>query len=123
MSEITSKNKALMNRIYEEMWNKGNPDLAAEIFGRPEGVAKFLCQFLQSFPDLQHTINEMISEGNQVAVRFTAHGTHRGQWLDFRPTGKNIHYTGVTWARIAEGKIIEHHTWWDKAGLTEQVKG
>jgi predicted ester cyclase len=123
MSDLTSKNKALMRRIYEEMWNAGNPTLAEEIFAQPEGVQRFVRQFLLSFPDLQHTVEAIIAEGDQVAVRFSTKGTHSGQWMNFAPTDKSIHYTGVTLARIAEGKIIEHHTWWDKAGLMEQVRG
>lgn len=122
MSDLTSKNKALMRRIYEEMWNGGDPALAAEIFAQPDGVERFVRQFLLSFPDLQHTIEEMIAEGDQVAVRFSAHGTHTGQWMQFSPTGKSIHYTGVTLARIAGDKIIQHHTWWDKADLIEQIR-
>jgi predicted ester cyclase len=70
---------------------------------------------------LQHTVLEMIEEGNQVAVRFLAHGTHTGQWLQFAPTNRSIQYTGVTLARISENKIIEHNTWWDKASLMEQL--
>lgn len=123
MSELASKNKTLMRRIYEEMWNGGNPELAAELFSNPEGVERFVSQFLSSFPDLQHTVEEMIEEGDQVAVRFSAGGTHSGTWLRFAPTGRSIHYTGVTLARIAEGKIVEHQTWWDKAALIEQLEG
>jgi len=123
MSDVMSKNKALMRRIYEELWNKGKPALAVEIFAQPEGVERFVRQFLFSFPDLQHTIEEMIVDGDQVAVRFSAHGTHLGAWMHFASTGKSIQYTGVTWARISEKKILEHHTWWDKAGLIEQIEG
>ena len=123
MSESFSKNKALMRRIYEEMWNRGNPSLAAAIFARPEGVERFVRQFLGSFPDLQHTVEEMLAEGDQVAVRFSARGTHAGPWMDFAPTGKSIYYTGVTLGRIAGDRIVEHHTWWDKAGLMEQIGG
>jgi len=121
MSDRNSRNKTLMRRIYEEMWNGGKPALAAEIFAQPEGVHRFVSQFLLSFPDLQHTVLEMIEEGNQVAVRFLARGTHTGQWLQFAPTGRSIEYTGLTLARISEDKIIEHYTWWDKAGLMEQL--
>jgi predicted ester cyclase len=121
MSDLTSKNKALMRRIYEELWNKGNPALAVEIFAQPEGVERFVSEFLPSFPNLQHTVEEMLAEDDRVVVRFSAHGTHTGPWLHLAPTGKSIHYTGVTWARIAGDKIIEHHTWWDKAGLIEQI--
>ena len=123
MSDLTSRNQDLMRRLYEEMWNAGNPALAVEIFAQPEGVEGFVSQFLPSFPDLQHTVEEMIVDGERVAVRFSAHGTHTGAWMHFAPTGKSIRYTGVTWARIADGRIIEHHTWWDKAGLIEQIGG
>jgi predicted ester cyclase len=122
MSELANQNKALMRRVYEEMWNQGKPALAVEIFTQPAGVERFVSQFLESFPDLQHTVEEMIAEHDQVAVRFSANGTHTEQWMQFLPTARPIHYTGVTIARIAENKIIEHHTWWDKAGLFEQVQ-
>jgi len=123
MSDPTSRNQDLMRRVYEEMWNGGNPAVAVEIFAQPEGVERFVSQFLTSFPDLQHNAEEMIIDGEHVAVRFSAHGTHTGAWMQFPPTGKSIHYTGVTWARIAENKIIEHQTWWDKAGLIKQIQG
>jgi len=123
MSDLTSKNKALVRRIYEDMWNRADPSIAAEIFAQPEGVERFVGQFLLSFPDLQHTIEEMIAEDDRVVVRFSAHGTHTGQWMHSAPIGKSIQYTGVTVARIAEDKIIEHHTWWDKASLIEQLEG
>ena len=122
MSDITSKNKALMQRVYEEMWNRGNPPMAAELFKNSEGVERFVSQFLLSFPDLQHRVEAMIEENDEVAVRFSAYGTHSGPWLRFSPTGKPIHYTGLTLARITEGKIIEHYTWWDKAALMEQLE-
>ena len=121
MSEAISKNKALMRRIYEEMWNAGNPSLAVEIFTEPEGVERFVSQFLTSFPDLQHTIEGMIEEEDQVAVQFSARGTHQGPWLKFPPTGRSIQYTGVTIARIETDKIVKHYTWWDKMSLVEQI--
>lgn len=122
MSDLKSKNKDLMRRIYEEMWNQADPSIAAEIFAQPEGVERFVNQFLMSFPDLQHIIEEMIAEGDRVAVRFSAHGTHAGQWMDFAPTGKPIHYTGITLARIITGKIVKHHTLWDKISVIEQIE-
>ena len=90
MSDLRSRNQGLMRRVYEEMWNGGNPALAVEIFAQPEGVERFVSQFLSFFPDLQHTVEEMIVDGDRVAVRFSAHGTHTGAWLHFEPTGKSI---------------------------------
>jgi steroid delta-isomerase-like uncharacterized protein len=122
MSELTDRNKALMRRIYEEMWNTREPALAREIFQHPEGVEEFLRGFLPSFPDLQHTVKSIIAEGDQIAVQFIASGTHSGPWMGFAATGKSIQYSGVTWARIADGKISEHDTVWDKAGLIDQLR-
>ena len=122
MSESMSKNKALMRRIYEEMWNARNPSLAVEIFDQPEGVERFVSQFLASFPDLQHTIEGMIEEGDQVAVQFAARGTHQGSWLQFPPTARSIQYTGVTVAHIEANKVVKHYTWWDKMSLVEQIR-
>jgi len=122
MSDLISNNKALLYRVYEELWNMGNPSYAMKIFAQPEGVERFVRQFLLSFPDLQHTVEDLVAEGDQVVVRFSTHGTHSGAWMHFAPTGKSIHYTGVTWARIADNKIVEHHTWWDKASLIEQIE-
>ncbi|HEY9526389.1 MAG TPA: ester cyclase [Anaerolineales bacterium] len=123
MSDLASKNKALMRRVYEEMWNRADPAAAAELFASPDGVERFVSQFLISFPDLQHTVEGMLAEGDQVAVQFSARGTHSAEWLGVAATGRSIQYTGVTLARIGGDKIIEHQTWWDKAGLIEQIKG
>ena|SRR5687767_11687269 len=122
MSEMMSKNKDLMRRIYEEMWNNSNPALASELFAKPAGVERFVREFLPSFPDLQHTLETCIAEGAVAVARFTGRGTHTGQYLGFQPTGKAVHYTGLTWARLVDGKILEHHTEWDKAGLIEQIR-
>jgi len=121
MSEI-DQNKALVRRIYEEMWNRNNPTAARAIFAHPEGVERAVREFLSAFSDLQHTVEELIAEGDRVAARFTASGTHTGLWKNYSPTGKPIHYTGVTLARIADGKIVDHYTWWDRMGLVEQIR-
>jgi predicted ester cyclase len=117
----TNKNKALMRRIYDEMWNRARPAVARELFDRHEGVESFVSRFLVSFPDLLHTVEDIIAEDDRVAVRFSARGTHTGPWLEFAATGRAIEYTGVTLARIAGDKIVEHQTWWDEAGLMEQI--
>jgi steroid delta-isomerase-like uncharacterized protein len=123
MSDKIDQNKALVRCIYEDLWNRADPSVADEIFAHPEGVKRFLLQFLAAFPDLQHRVDEMIAEGDRVAARFIASGTHRGEWRGLAPTGKQVSYTGVTLARIQDGKIIEHHTWWDTLGLLEQIEG
>jgi predicted ester cyclase len=123
MSDSPAENKILVRRIYEDMWNAHYPAAARGIFTHSVGVELAISEFLAAFPDLIHTVEEMIAEGDRVAARFTARGTHTGQWKSFTPTGKTITYTSVTLARIANGLIIEHTTWWDRHGLVEQLGG
>ncbi len=122
MSEVESKNRILMRRIYAEMWNRGDLAVAREIFAQPEGVEGFVKEFLAAFPDLQHTVEEMVAEGNRVAVRFSARGTHTGRWRQYPATGKVVSYTGITLASFEEGKITRHQTWWDTLELIEQIE-
>ncbi len=122
MSEIENQNKELVRRIYEEMWNKGGFEVAVGLFVQPEGVQRFMREFLNAFPDLQHTVEEVIAEGDRVAARFSAQGTHTGQWQNYPSTGNSIHFTGVTIVQVKDGKIIDHHTWWDQMKLIEQIQ-
>ena len=115
------ENKALACRIYAEMWNQGDLNVAREIFTLPEGVERFVREFRAAFPDLQHTVETMIAEGNQVAIRFRAEGTHVGPWRQYPPSNNPVHYTGVTIITIENGKIIDHHTWWDRWELSQQI--
>ncbi len=122
MSHTDNKNKALVRRIYEEMWNQGNLDVADEIFAEPEGVKKFVKEFLEAFPDLQHTVGEMIAKKDQVVACFSAQGIHTGRWKQYPASGKPIFYTGVTIATIERNKIIRHNTWWDTMKVIEQIR-
>ncbi len=117
------ENKTLAHRIYNELWNHGNLATARAIFSRPEGVEKAVREFRLAFPDIHHTVEEMIAAGDQVVIRFRAEGTHLGRWEQLPATGKPIHYTGVTILRIENGKIRDHHTWWDRWELAQQING
>jgi steroid delta-isomerase-like uncharacterized protein len=114
-------NKELVRRIYTEMWNKHDPTAARLIFAKPEGVEKFCSEFLQAFPDLEHTVKDLIAEGDRVVAVFSARGTHIGAWKQYPASGKPIDYAGVTIATISGGKVSEHRTWWDEYQLIQQI--
>ncbi len=119
----TEENKSLACRIYIEMWNQDNPNIARELFAHPAGVERFVREFRAAFPDLHHTLDEMIAEGSQVVIRFHAEGTHTGPWKQYPASGKPVRYTGVTLLTIEYGKVADHHTWWDRFELIEQISG
>jgi C-1 hydroxylase len=54
----------------------------------PEGYRQFLTKLFKAFPNWHETIEDIVAEGDKVWVRFTATGTHVGEWLGLAPTRK-----------------------------------
>lgn len=128
--------KLIVERFYEEVWNLGNTDVAMEVFAddyvrhdlRPSqagpggaGQARVAADFRTAFPDLTFQVDLLISEGDLVAARWTASGTHLGGWGGVRPSGKAVTFHGVNFFRLREGKVIEIWNHRDDLGLMEQT--
>jgi steroid delta-isomerase-like uncharacterized protein len=117
----TSKNRALIGRFYEEVWNQGNLHTIEEmcatefchhdIVGRDTydlaSFRQYVAATYAAFPDLDLALGEMIAEGDKVVAHWTLHGTHRGACLGIAPTGKRVELRGISIYRIADDQIIE----------------
>jgi steroid delta-isomerase-like uncharacterized protein len=77
--------------------------------------------FLAAFPDTHYEIEDLVAEGDKVAVRFTYRGTHRGELMGIPPTGKVVTFTGIAIDRLEKGKIVEHWLIYDALGLMQQL--
>ena len=134
----TEQNKAISRRADEELFNDGNLDVADELFAAdflyhdptsgeawrgPEGVKRYVRMFRTAFPDLRLTVEDQVAEGDNVAYRWTAHGTHRGELLGVAPTGRRVTLTGIAIARVVDGKIREMWENTDALGLMRQLGG
>jgi predicted ester cyclase len=62
-----------------------------------------------AFPDLQHTIDEQIAEGDTVATRVTMTGTHLGPFMGVAPTNRRLSWNVLLMDRVVDGKIVLHH--------------
>ena len=60
-----------------------------------------------SFPDLRYDVDEVLVEGNRVALRWTATGTQQGQFGPIPPTGKVATYAGAHFLTVDNGRIAE----------------
>jgi steroid delta-isomerase-like uncharacterized protein len=117
------ENKRISRRIAEEGFSQGKEDvfdeLVAENFvnhdpsappdlpsGR-EGLKELARFYRSAFPDAQLTIDDQVAEGDRVVTRYTARGTHRGDFAGVPPTGKQVTVTGITIDRIQGGQIVE----------------
>jgi predicted ester cyclase len=105
---MSDENKAVLRRFYDEFFNGGNLDVADEIiapdcplyFGSmfmgngPEAFKQTRTMMYGGFPDLHLTIEEMVAEGEKVAERLSARGTHEGEFMDVAPTGQRAGWQG-----------------------------
>ena len=73
------------------------------------------------FPDLTHTIEEQIAEGEKVVNRLLIRGTHRGSFQGIPASGKAVAMPALTIQRIAEGKVAEQWIAFDAMGLLQQL--
>jgi steroid delta-isomerase-like uncharacterized protein len=125
--------KALVRRFWEELVGAGHFALADELLapgytvhyaGNPpmdrDGFLQFLGALRSAFLDLAVTVEDLLAEGDQVAVRWTWGGTHQGPFLGIPPTGKAVVGSGIGLFRIANGQIVEDFVQEDTFGLLQQ---
>jgi predicted ester cyclase len=78
---------------------------------------------LQAFPDLQITVEDMVAEGDKVAVRWRLRATHQGEFMGIPPTGNQVTMTGIDINRLEGGRLVERWGNEDMLGLLQQLKG
>ena len=87
-----------------------------------EGFKQFIYSLWRAFPDIRIIFEDLIIEGNKVAGRYYLTGTHKGEFLDLRPTDKQFKVNGMTVFSFRDGKIIERWNLVDITSLVEQLR-
>ena len=135
---MSEKNKALIKRWFEEVWNQGRSDVIDELLaeeavihglvdgaGHPvnglEGFHDFHSQFRGAFPDLIVSVDDTIAEGDMVVARCSVRGRHMGNHLGFAATNAPVQFDGVAITRIENGKIAEAWNHFDFAQMNRQL--
>jgi predicted ester cyclase len=86
-----------------------------------EGAKQFFGMFFAAFPDIQHTLEDEVVEGDKVAVRLTIRGTQRGEFQGIPPTGKAIVISSLNIFHLVDGKIAEQWVETDSFALLQQL--
>lgn len=128
----TEANKALARRFVEEVVNQGNLALVDELIA-PDFVShshgiqgrdayrQLLAGIRTAFPDLQMEIEQLIAEGEWVALRGTTSHTHEGPFMSIPPTGIHGSHSGMAMVRVVDGRIVEFWEEADMLGLLRQL--
>jgi steroid delta-isomerase-like uncharacterized protein len=84
-------------------------------------VKDHLTSLRGAFPDLAFDIEDMVSDGDSIVVRWTVRGTNTGDYFGMPATGKPIEITGMNTWRTRDGKAIEGWVNRDDMGLLQQL--
>jgi steroid delta-isomerase-like uncharacterized protein len=131
-------NKALVQRWFNEVWNKGRVEAIDEMLAA-DGVAHGLSEdaenpmkgpadfkpfhetFRGAFPDIEVIVEDMIAEGDKVAARCAVRGKHSGDHLGVAASNAPVDFTGVAIVRIKDGKIVEAWNNFDFMKMNKQI--
>ncbi|HEY7494820.1 MAG TPA: ester cyclase [Candidatus Tectomicrobia bacterium] len=115
------ENKAIVRRLFDEVWNTGNLDKIEELYSpdfvadyRPyaplrtglEGIKDMVRRAWTTFPDYHEQLEELVAEGDTVVARFLITGTQQGYWGPIPPTGKQVRFEEIVMLRIVNGKVV-----------------
>jgi steroid delta-isomerase-like uncharacterized protein len=132
----TGDAKTVGRRVIEEIFGEGKLEVADQIIATDfvgydpalpeptrgsEGVKQSAAGYRTAFPDLTCTVDQQVVEGDTVVTRWTATGTHEGDLFGVAPTGKQVTVTGISIAKVVDGKVVEDHTNWDTFGMMVQL--
>src|SRR5689334_5541939 len=130
----TEANKALVRRFFEA-FNAGDLDGVAELCapsvvvhnsGAPDpldldGFRQLAGAFLAAFPGGEHTIEDMVGEGDKVVTRVIYYGTHTGDLMGMPPTGRQVAVSAMIIDQLANGKIVETWRLFDQMAMMQQL--
>lgn len=134
---MSEANKNVVRQI-EEAWNANQLDRLDALFapdfvqhsgppaqlGTGLAAAKMAHQMtMQAFPDRKTAVQDIIAEGDQVAVRVRMTGTNSGgmPWLSIPANDRPVDIEWISIYRLRDGKVVEHRATMDLMGLMQQL--
>ncbi len=128
--------KEIIRRWNEEGWSGGKYELAHEIISPnmqvhgaggqavgmgPDGLIDLIRTWRTAFPDGRMEIDDLIVEGDTVAIRNTWYGTHEAEFYGVPPSGKKVAVTSVGLDRVQDGLVTEGWGELDMVGMMQQM--
>ncbi|HSU34072.1 MAG TPA: ester cyclase [Propionibacteriaceae bacterium] len=133
--ELLRVNKAAARRVLEEIFPANDQHALREVMdenfvnheappGTPPGlgsVTMFMGMLSTAFSDQQWTMQQVIAEGDLVAIHCIHSGRHTGTFFGLPATGRSFSYKQMHVIKMRDGKGVEHWAVRDDAGLMRQL--
>ena len=74
-----------------------------------------------AFAGWTYTVDDLLADGDRVAVRWTARGRHENTYVGEGPTGRDVVQTGMTMLTLADGVVVAAWSHPDSLGLLQQI--
>ena len=128
--------KTVVQKFYADVWNKHDksaipallqPDVTFRgSLGQRKtghaGFAEYVSSVHQALGEYQCEIIDLLAEGNRCFARMRFSGTHRGDFLAFKPTGKKVEWEGAALFTLRDGLVADLWVLGDVHGLLQQLE-
>jgi predicted ester cyclase len=135
MSSTVASNVDVALRTQLEYYGQGRYDLAEEVVtadyvdheappgtpAGPEGANAVLRWLRSAFNDLSYEVKDAFGDGDRVAIRLITRGTHTGEFMGKRATGRPFEMEAIHLYRIENGRVAEHWAKRDDVALAHQI--
>ena len=131
----SSHNKERVCQMLAEIFEARNYDAIDEMIApafvdhediaNPRGrehLKPYFAALHTAFPDLTHTVESSIAEGDHVALRSIWRGTQTGEFMGMPPSGKKVCVEGMTFWRVKDGKVVDRWALLDRPTLMQQLQ-
>jgi predicted ester cyclase len=125
----------LLYRLAQQVWNEGREEVINDVIdpnatlrlptGTISGQAGYKAHydmFRSAFSHLSMTLQDTVTEGDRLAVRWEAHMQHTGNFLGIEATDRHLALSGITFGRAREGRIFESWEEWNLISLLAQLE-
>ncbi|WP_247000294.1 ester cyclase [Halosolutus gelatinilyticus] len=134
LSPQEEEHERIARRIPETVFGDGDLDLLDELYAEDavdhnafgdqqgrEAIRESYEAFLRAFPDVSQTVEDVVVDGDRVAMFITSRGTHEGDLWGIEPTGTEIEVQQMAFTRIEDGQIAERWFLPDNLSLLHQL--
>lgn len=131
-----AENISLLKRWYREVWGEGKNETIYELLAAdavltgqrgpeakihgPAEFADFADEIRRTFSNIELVVEDAFGVDDKVVARWSGMMTHSGEGMG-TPSGKPVRITGITIARIVDGKVVAGWDNWDRLGMLEQI--